>query len=1274
MPNDVIKSQTREIIEAFNKKSQAGIDLIKESCQYLSLNAAEEIARFLYREKNNLDLEAVGDYLSGPEEEHKKVLEYFVQSFDFKGQPFIQALRSYLMAFKLPGEAQKIDRLVEAFAHIYWQQNQDGVIKHQDAAYILAFQTIMLNTDLHNPSIKENKKMTFRELEKQVQGLNTEFALQRPNSGEDFNKDFLKQLYDEIKATPFAFNFVKIVPGYELDSELLKDDQTFQALKSILSTAHSIIGKNLSTNKIYQLPTGLFPSNKSITDVFPKLKENITIAQVDKPKAWLNIFTGYNGTITMQDRVGAKASVQLYIPGIKSKWFLGSKPKIIVQPICEPSKQPMDESISLAAQITASFKVPVKNINATFAYLQENLSQAYATARGTERLPASSINSSHTIKRSISVDSGIGLDKIDDSKASIINPSESLLVRENVIKEASSTLVNQFFKNNKIVDEAILVERIFDDTNLSQLAKQQLLNNLLDNNHIRENKQLTKDDLAKMLMNTQFIQEQAGSILQIIRENNQDRTQNSSIMPLEGMSPQTLEGKPDQNTILTDSSIPPVLQFHELNNIEANKKSNSLQVESMVIAIKADFNNIQEYIAQELIKIMTATNEPINPNDKNFRIARDALLNADPQSNKNQGKAVISLLNSEQVANEKIEKLIKQGADPKDFDELKIEIQNIRTNLENKLSNIENIQELVVERLKQQSLSQVPFFEGDNSIKPQEKASIVAMLKPYVLIPNTICSLLNNNTKFIETVVAPFVQKRMAEFLSIEGNNEKGWCTLDKEKLSATNLAACGKALSSDFDKLLLTQSNNITINVSDLEQHIMTSTMDSKDPITNLMVLSSQVHVKGLKSLYDHLQSSSSVTLDQLKQKHQRELLSDLEQFSKLEEAKARKLPIFNQEFYHQILKPPIERSPEYNNFINKYAELANVTFIVPKNSASALLEFDRDGQTLENFRKNFFSKMQELRDSQVEQAERDYSRMAILYKGLDSKIRQISLQELKESKYIALSDEQRDFIATSWNQGTFESGWAMQYFMKKAAQEEIMPPIVDNRTPILIDVSDGVKIHNKVSMKPLNPTDITEKIPYAEMVLSVDISDMKGNKFMPGCSPKSQIAINMNFFDKNAALNLPEELIKIMKFSNESVAIENIKKDAIKGYIQMLCAQYTENAQTFNEYNFYKGWNSLSEQIGPDKAFKTVIQEVLSGQEDSIQKEKLLNEIMIKIVEPSPDNNYSFTLQQTVQMFCDVETDTISREKFASKCLDLFFRKQQVSVLDTKTHQYMY
>lgn len=120
-------------------------------------NPAWDLGWFFANFSNNLSKIQLGAYLGGEDELNIATLHAFTNRMDFSEMTYDRALRSYLYYFMLPGEAQKIDRIMECFAHRY-HQNNAGVFPDADTAFILAFSLIMLNTDLHNPNIKN--KMT----------------------------------------------------------------------------------------------------------------------------------------------------------------------------------------------------------------------------------------------------------------------------------------------------------------------------------------------------------------------------------------------------------------------------------------------------------------------------------------------------------------------------------------------------------------------------------------------------------------------------------------------------------------------------------------------------------------------------------------------------------------------------------------------------------------------------------------------------------------------------------------------------------------------------------------------------------------------------------------------------------------------------------------------------------------------------------------------------------------------------------------------------------
>ena len=133
------------------------------------------------------------------------MLKYFVQLQSFSDVAFDVSLRRFLSTFRLPGEAQKIDRMMEAFAQRYIECNSGSPVFHDstDTVYILAFSVIMLNTDLHNPAVKNKiKKETFVRNNRDV--LKSNGGMSREDGG--ISQQFLESLYKSIQENPLRLN------------------------------------------------------------------------------------------------------------------------------------------------------------------------------------------------------------------------------------------------------------------------------------------------------------------------------------------------------------------------------------------------------------------------------------------------------------------------------------------------------------------------------------------------------------------------------------------------------------------------------------------------------------------------------------------------------------------------------------------------------------------------------------------------------------------------------------------------------------------------------------------------------------------------------------------------------------------------------------------------------------------------------------------------------------------------------------------------------------
>lgn len=220
-----IKSKKRLMRKAailFNKKSSDGISFLVSSGIIAEPVTPRSIASFL---RNGLvvglDKKEVGVYLgevgkpavAGKSPKvwqrdwfHKEVLEEYCSLFHFDRQSLLDGLRMFLASFRLPGEAQQIDRILQAFADScgnLCEESKNGALKlfsddpkrASDVAFLLSFSIIMLNTDQHNDNIREDRRMKKSDFVRN----NTDYGKDITDPGKELPREYLEAIYDSIR-------------------------------------------------------------------------------------------------------------------------------------------------------------------------------------------------------------------------------------------------------------------------------------------------------------------------------------------------------------------------------------------------------------------------------------------------------------------------------------------------------------------------------------------------------------------------------------------------------------------------------------------------------------------------------------------------------------------------------------------------------------------------------------------------------------------------------------------------------------------------------------------------------------------------------------------------------------------------------------------------------------------------------------------------------------------------------------------------------------------
>lgn len=96
-----------------------------------------------------LDKTVIGEFLGVDATLNKDCLKEYISQYDLKDMPFVESLRTILLGFRLPGEGQIVDRIMEIFGEKFVGDNprgSDGVQGEMSAecVFLLSYATMMM--------------------------------------------------------------------------------------------------------------------------------------------------------------------------------------------------------------------------------------------------------------------------------------------------------------------------------------------------------------------------------------------------------------------------------------------------------------------------------------------------------------------------------------------------------------------------------------------------------------------------------------------------------------------------------------------------------------------------------------------------------------------------------------------------------------------------------------------------------------------------------------------------------------------------------------------------------------------------------------------------------------------------------------------------------------------------------------------------------------------------------------------------------------------------
>ncbi|CDO95118.1 unnamed protein product [Kluyveromyces dobzhanskii CBS 2104] len=270
-----MKTDFIECAEEFNRKPKKGIPVLIEK-GFIPSNSEEDIAKFLFDNNARLNKKTIGEYLAAPEK--VSLLAKFIASFDFSGLRIDEAIRTLLTKFRLPGESQQIERVVEQFSAKYVEDQHYDPEKYgleiegdystiqpdADSVFVLSYSVIILNTDFYNPQVK--KHMSFEDYILNLRGCNNQ---------KDFPLWYLDRVYCSIRDKEI------VMPEEHHGSERWFDDSwnNLIAATTVVTESHEISKsegyvQSLSPVQLIQFDKTIFESvGSSIIETLFKIFE-----------------------------------------------------------------------------------------------------------------------------------------------------------------------------------------------------------------------------------------------------------------------------------------------------------------------------------------------------------------------------------------------------------------------------------------------------------------------------------------------------------------------------------------------------------------------------------------------------------------------------------------------------------------------------------------------------------------------------------------------------------------------------------------------------------------------------------------------------------------------------------------------------------------------------------------------------------------------------------------------------------------------------------------
>ncbi|CAO3609093.1 unnamed protein product [Cunninghamella blakesleeana] len=170
---------------------------------HLSVKSKETAKRIWDEDESFITKDRFAEWLGQANSFNAETLVCYMDLFYFANMQLDSAFRKLCSKLYFKAEAQQIDRILEVFAHRYWDCNPQSIFKCADVVYAVVYSILLLNTDLHVVQ-GNHQRMTKSEFIKNTMvAINTQriqhLEINYPENFEMEMENYLKEIYISVK-------------------------------------------------------------------------------------------------------------------------------------------------------------------------------------------------------------------------------------------------------------------------------------------------------------------------------------------------------------------------------------------------------------------------------------------------------------------------------------------------------------------------------------------------------------------------------------------------------------------------------------------------------------------------------------------------------------------------------------------------------------------------------------------------------------------------------------------------------------------------------------------------------------------------------------------------------------------------------------------------------------------------------------------------------------------------------------------------------------------